>query len=559
MNKTILTLNKQNNYKKNIINNYENNNNNKNNFVNLEESDYNKYINTNITKYKQKYYCKICSNKKFKSQQYLDGHIKRRHPEYFHNFIKKQNKKEKSILSNYDKKLNDMKAHFEILINQLIKKNHYIRLNEKLNGLEKILLMNKNQEENNIVYDNIQHNNTDNIQETNSYNEENILINYNNDNNINSNNRINKINEENKKEIGILNNDDNEEKNNKKKEKEIMKRIKNFKKKLNQFYSKYMKEIIELNNEKKFQLIKKYFENNSEDDDNPSHRLRRHNKVQTIKEQNKNKLFEIQFGYDQFTNKNRDEDIKTSKNAFFCSNKNTIEKIDLKNKNKNQILNELDKMNNDNEKEIINSNSHRDNKSEKTSEEKVIFPNEKEIQFESDNNSQLSEKSQLFNKFYSKFRKRDGHFSKGNEKDYLKKIIPDDYNINNDEIEKIIDNKINQKLNIINNNKKDDLISDIIKLYYQILDQNSIYGYVHWFYSRNIIGLMNINKLIDNVNNLYYEGADLKGIKSYLERSNKLNQNQGLFETVNYYIDQSMNEGSEDIEESEKNNFSFRK
>ena len=59
-------------------------------------------------------------------------------------------------------------------------------------------------------------------------------------------------------------------------------------------------------------------------------------------------------------------------------------------------------MNNDNEKEIINSNGHRDNKLEKTSEEKVIFPNEKEIQFESDNNSQLSEKSQLFNKFYSK-------------------------------------------------------------------------------------------------------------------------------------------------------------
>ena len=65
---------------------------------------------------------------------------------------------------------------------------------------------------------------------------------------------------------------------------------------------------------------------------------------------------------------------------------------------------------------------------------------------------------------------------------------------------------------------------------------------------------MNINKLIDNVNNLYYEGADLKGIKSYLKRSNK-----GLFENVNYYINQSINEGSEENEESEKNNFSFKK
>ena len=237
--------------------------------------------------------------------------------------------------------------------------------------------MSKFQDDNFIINDNIYYNiNIDNnIQENNLLYDENIQD-INNDNNINNN----KINEINNKEIETINEEDDEDK---KKEKEIiMKEINNFKKKLFQFKRKYTKEIVELNYEKKFQSIKKYFENNSEDEiinDNPSH-TRRQNKVKTIKEKNKSKLLESQFGFDQSPNINNDDDIKTSKHAEgFLSNKNTIEKIDLKRKNKN----DFDNKNNNNENILNNSNNNKEdeynNNSQKSIEEKIKFKNEKEI------------------------------------------------------------------------------------------------------------------------------------------------------------------------------------
>ena len=284
-----------------------------------------------------------------------------------------------------------MKDNFETLINQLIKKNHYTRINEKLNGLEKLLLMSKFQDDNFLINDNIYYNiNTDNyIQENNLLYDENIQdINNNNINKIN----INKINEINNKEIETINEEEDDE--DKKKEKEIiLKEINNFKKKLFQFKRKYTKEIVELNYEKKFQRIKKYFENNSEDEiinDNPSH-TRRQNKVKTIKEKNKSKLLESQFGFDQSPNINND-DIKTSKHVEgFLSNKNTIEKIDLKRKNKN----EFDNKNNNNENILNNSNNNKEdeynNNYQKLIEEKIKFKNEKEIFFSENDNKKITE------------------------------------------------------------------------------------------------------------------------------------------------------------------------
>ena len=557
MNKALLTLNKQNNYQKNLIKNYENNIKDKNDFYNFEELNLDKYLQSN-NKYKQKYYCKLCANKKFKNQQYLEGHIKRRHLDYYQQFLKRNNKKEKSNQEIYNKKLNDMKDNFESLINQLIKKNHYTRINEKLNGLEKLLLMSKFQDDNFIINDNIYYNiNTDNyIQENNLLYDENIQdINNNNINKIN----INKINEINNKEIETINEEEDDEY--KKKEKEIiLKEINNFKKKLFQFKRKYTKEIVELNYEKKFQRIKKYFENNSEDEiinDNPSH-TRRQNKVKTIKEKNKSKLLESQFGFDQSPNINND-DIKTSKHVEgFLSNKNTIEKIDLKRKNKNEFDNK-----NNNENILNNSNNNKEeeynNNSEKSIEEKIKFKNEKEILFsESDNNNnsngELTEEKNMKN-FYKNFRNRDAKFSKGNKIDYLKRLIPDDYKINNDKIDNEIDKKINEKLNYIDNHKKINLIEYTLKLYYEILDKNTIFGVVHLFYSRNINKLMNITKLIDNVNNLYYQSVEFREMKSYQLRS----KGQNLFETINYNIDGDDQYMNEENEESEKINFSFGK
>ena len=161
------------------------------------------------------------------------------------------------------------------------------------------------------------------------------------------------------------------------------------------------------------------------------------------------------------------------------------------------------------------------------------------------------------------FRKRDGCFSKEQEEYYLKKVLPEDYKINETKINKIINDKVNQKLINLKKSTNEDLIEDIIKLYFQILDKNIIYGDVHCYYSRNMSNLMNIKKLVDDANEYYYQKSSVKDIKKILDRSKELNKT--TFEKVEYQIttpNMNNSEGkiyedeSED-QENEKINFSF--
>jgi hypothetical protein len=138
MNQTIINLNKQNNEQKNIIKDYE-----KNGAEKLDNFEINNIINISGYGYKQKYYCPFCSNKKFKNQQYLEEHINRRHSYHYQNLLKKNNKELKIKTKMYENKLNELKKYFELLIYQSIKKSRYITLNEKLNGIQNLMIMSK--------------------------------------------------------------------------------------------------------------------------------------------------------------------------------------------------------------------------------------------------------------------------------------------------------------------------------------------------------------------------------------------------------------------------------
>ena len=279
MNQTIMNLNKQNNEQKNIINNYE-----KNGVEKLDNNEFNNII--NISGYKQKYYCPFCSNKKFKNQQYLEEHINRRHSYHYQNLLKKNNKELKINAKMYENKLNELKKYFELLINQSIKKSRYITLNEKLNGIQNLMIMsnlypndyyNNSNNENNYDNNNNAYYNEMNIdgiiQDKNTYINE-----YNNEklNKHNNNNNINKI-------------DNSEEEKEKEKENiEYINLYKNYKKlknEMKQYFEKNIKEIVELNNEKKFQAIKKYFEFSEENEKDNLAQLhsRRDKKVRTEK------------------------------------------------------------------------------------------------------------------------------------------------------------------------------------------------------------------------------------------------------------------------------------
>ena len=557
LNQTILNLNNRNNEQKNIIQNYENNN----NTITVDNSNIFRKNIINIG-HKKKYCCPYCSNKIFKTQQFLDEHINRRHSNYQPIFLKKDNYKELKLNAKmYEKNLNEMKKYFSILMNQFIKKARYIRLNEKLIGIQNLIMMSKFHNINNS-YNYSDYNNNNNT--LNLIQDKNISSNV--KDNHENNEKIIKYNNKLEKTDKTDNDDENNEFNNLDM---ILKQVKND---MKQFYKKNIKEIVELNNEKKFQEIKKYFEYISEENQNeniPQLHSRRENKVKTTKIKKIN-LFSSHFDLDNQNPKEKIEsenqkeetrDIfqeKNKKDKNYDGNKNVIininndnEKFDLlKAKNKNK--NEIPKIN-FSEKKVSNNKEFAN--SEKSEEENQNSKKEKKISF-SDSESQVTEKNIALENFYKNFRNRDGCFSRGKDKYYLKKIIPEDYNNNLDQqkINSIIEEKVNKKLSDLKKTTNEDWISDIFKIYFQILDKNFIYGNVHLFYSRNMSNYLNIKKLVDDANNYYYKGIGIERMKNYSDISKVVNEKStNVFEQIDYLIQN--NEYNEDLE---KNDFSFR-
>lgn len=560
MNQSLTKLKRQNNEQKNLIKNYENSNYlyNNNNYKNIQIDNY------LYTKNFGKFHCKYCTNKIFKSKYYLDKHIKRRHPDNYDIKYNKENieSEQNKLIKIFEKKLNEMKKYFDLLINASIKKTQYIRLNEKLNGLQNLVLMSK-QQENLINNNNYYYNNTYN--KNNNYNNDN-----NNDinikeekysygeNNINENNII-KLKAKNSNTINNINNE-NDEEIIRKKIANLNNQIKTLKNEMYHFFNKSKTELLEINREKHFQAIKNYFEKNH--NDNISiHQTRRNKKIKTIKASN-NIIFnnikakdndEINQSADEIkkdlenkeqnnvdvfqSHKKMGKDLLKGVNTFESNKKNNTNRED-KNKNSNKNIIDLNVNNLNANNAYDNNNTFRkqsQNESEEKSEKKDnFFKNGVKISFSGSENHSIQKDSSPLEIFFDKFRDRDGLFSKAQEEDYLKEIInKNDIKLDKKEIEKIVDEKIEKKLININTTNNEDLVSDIIKLNYQILDQNLIYGDVFCFYSRNISILMDTKKLINEANNYYYHYREAKDIKNIQDRKEA---NQNLFETVNYQV-----------------------
>ncbi len=421
-----------------------------------------------------------------------------------------------------------MKKYFEILLNQSIKKAQYIKLNEKLNGIQNLMAMYEFNNNNFYNINNYYNYNNNNYYDNNSdkNNNYNAINNLNIDNNIQDKYNYGKMN----KNIYKVNENEEVNKNN-----ELTKTIKKVKNEFKQSFDKYIKELVELYNEKKFQAIKKYFENMSEEnqnDNNNKPHTRRDKKVKTIKIKKSN-LLSSQFELNQSRNEKTDNEyIKDDNKVEEDSFENNKEKIELRGKNKieNNKINSEKKDN----KEF--------NESEKSNEEKDIFKKDKQIGF-----SESESQTKALEIFYNKFRQRDAYFSKAQRKYYLMKIIPEDYKINQEKIDNIIDEKI---LNL-NKSTIEDWISEILKLYFQILDKDSIFGNVHIFYSRNMNNFLNIKKLVDDANNYHYQGTGIDGGKSYSDISKVVSQKEKkIFENIDFQIQNN--------EDTEKNDFSFR-
>ena len=477
----------------------------------------NPYINN---QYKKKYYCHICTNKKFKSQYYLDEHINRRHPDYSQKELKKKTNKENKInIELYQKKINDMKKYFDALIYKSIKKIQYIKINEKLNSLQNlfdIIKLNTNNFINNINY----------IDINNNYKEEEIEY-----NKIDSIDNIDNIEEKEKKiEVENSTNLDKTEENSKKKQEEEQKSIELIKQnEMNEKkYANYVHTYLLLKKTIKFINIKKFFERKLED---PNTQQRRKKKHKTLK--NVSNLIVTEM---KKTHTHEEKILDEKKELNILKHKN--ENIDyINNKNDNNKIDEKDKIDIDIENKLKTNNEENLKQKLKTEEKTFNFSEEEEEEEE--------DKNQILKKFFINFRERDGKLC-ADKKYYKKNVLPEDYEINEEKTEKTIEEKINSKTKNIKFEDKSvqQMRTEMMRIYYETFDFKDKLGDMYLYSYLNISDYMNLKDLIFDANNNNF----------YLE--------DNIFQTINYHINETPDYNSNDLnnEQNEDNqgDFSFR-
>lgn len=124
------------------------------------------------------YYCSICSGKKFKSQQYLDEHMERRHYNQKDLFNRNGDREERKVQERnyrqeFETKLNLMKNEIESMIKQKEESNDFAILIKRLEALQNQIL----QQNNNIGFNfrnNINYQNSANIKQNHTIKESNV-------------------------------------------------------------------------------------------------------------------------------------------------------------------------------------------------------------------------------------------------------------------------------------------------------------------------------------------------------------------------------------------------
>ena len=543
VNESLYMLQNQNREQKKIIQNYENK------LRNLIDDDDNLISVRNKTndgnyqykiKTKQRFYCQYCANKKFKTEQYLEDHMRRRHLNYYQRYLNDKKKKKNHInFKQYDKKLEDMKKSFEQILLQAKSKNDLNRISDKINNLENLIAISNNSTQinfnpsfplnnNNIsnTFPNNITNNKQQINETLRYKTEKII----NTSNVNNNitNSIDGNYDYELEKIGkkMIKDFDN---NNTEKEKQLNYLMDATK----QFYNNVRSEInnlkLERGFEKSFEKIKREFEinNSQKSEDKYKYPARSQKKLKTTK------VKEIKMPTPLLEMNQSADEIKIEDVGNKSSKERKLYNINKENTNiTNNINDNSQNINNNLKTTQQNNNIDTQNKNEQA-----------QLKFsESDSKtSQIPEEKSL-QEFYHNFMKRDGQYVRGNVENYLKEAIPAGYVPNKQKINSIIDEKINKRLLQEKRNTRSDLMNTIMKLYCQIGDNCDIYGDVYTYYSRNISCLLNMKQIIDNANNYHYDAIKFIDNKYPLERKGT---NKKLFENVAYDIKDSRQEYSD--------------
>ena len=481
----------------------------------------------------KKYYCEICTNKKFKSQKYLDEHIARRHPDYINKRLKQKNKKENKLnIELYQKKLNDMKNYFDNLIYKSIKKIQYIKINEKLNSLQNLYEMGK-------YFNNINNNNITNINNS-SYQEEinienNSEINTNNLNNNNlttnlNNNIIEEKEKEKKTETENSGSMEKTEENSKRKQNDLMEKN----------HGNFIHNCLLLKKKMKFIKIKKFFEPKPEDQiiQQRSKKKRKTQKNRSklvpdsTEEPSKEENKKLEFNEEKIEQNEEDKNILKTKNE---------KNLEENKKEKEDNIN----INNNKENIITKENLEENKEQELTHNEKLDLKLKEEtvINF----SDEEEEKNRVLKQFCLDFKSRDSNLSLLQERYYLKKVLPKDYNLDKKKVDEIIKEKINKKLGDFNPREKtiQQMRSKMMKIYYEVVDLKDKNDDMYLYSYLNISNFLNLQDLIRDANNNNF----------LLEAS--------FFENVSYKVEENNSEFYNEDENQQNNNeasndFSFK-
>ena len=497
---------------------------NTNNYIYNIFNQNNPYININSI-YKKKYYCHICTNKKFKSQFYLEEHIKRRHPHYQDKIQIKKNSKDKDkenkeFLQN---KLNHINKYFDYLINKFIKKIQYIKINEKLNSLQNIYDMMQLNRDVKIT----------NINKTNISKEKDII-----------NKSITKINKNkesfNENENNEIEIDDNiaidtMEDSLQKKHEEELKKLSKTKDLLEKRHGNFIYQYWLTKKEIQFLTIRKNFAINPEEEEDQSNYQRRRKKLQTLKIESKlkvkNTMEEKQYNdgtkieiNEENNMKEKLDDKNQEKNILKQNKENIIDNNDSNNININIISDGINNKINKEQKDILYSNTKKEEESVKSTKQKFKLKSEKLITFSDEEIEEEEDKEyQTLKKFYNDFRSRE--FKISSEHKYHKKTVaPDDY-INNNQEKKndALDEKINKKMKKINFEGKTnkEMKADMMQIYYATIDTNYLYGDRYLYTYMNIGNFVNIKDIISDAynTNFYAEDSFFEKVKYNIQNN----------------------------------------
>ena len=484
----------------------------------------------------KKYYCEICTNKKFKSQKYLDEHIARRHPDYINKKVKQKNKKENKLnIELYQKKLNDMKNYFDNLIYKSIKKIQYIKINEKLNSLQNLYEMGK-------YFNNINNNNITNININNSSYQEEINIENNseintnnlNNNNINTNLNNNIIEEKEKEKKTETENSGSMEKteeNSKRKQNDLMEKN----------HGNFIHNCLLLKKKMKFIKIKKFFEPKPEDQI-----IQQRSKKKRKTQKNRSKLLVPDSTEEPSKEENKKLEFNEEKTEQNNDDKNILKTKNEKNLEENKKEKEDNININNNKENIITKENLEENKEQElTHNEKLDLKLKEEtvINF----SDEEEEKNRVLKQFCLDFKSRDSNLSLLQERYYLKKVLPKDYNLDKKKVDEIIKEKINKKIGDFNPREKtiQQMRSKMMKIYYEVVDLKDKNDDMYLYSYLNISNFLNLQDLIRDANNNNF----------LLEAS--------FFENVSYKVEENNSEFYNEDESQQNNNeasndFSFK-